>query len=41
MHLKAYHIKEWPESHVGVNFVYLHECGTISFIKSCSYCFSV
>jgi len=32
MHLKAFHIQEWAKSHVGVNFVYLHECGTISSI---------
>lgn len=32
MHLKAFHIQEWPESQVGVNFVYLHECGTVSLI---------
>jgi hypothetical protein len=34
MHLKAFHIQEWPESHVGVNFVFLRECGTILFIHS-------
>jgi len=32
MHLKAFHIQEWPDSHVGVSFVYLHECGTVSLI---------
>lgn len=41
MHLKVFHFQEWPESHVGVNFVCLDECGTNSFTKSCSYCFSV
>jgi len=32
MHLKAFHIQEWPKSDIGMNFVYLHECGTISLI---------